>query len=300
MRAAVFLTSGAGGDAHAEHHAESERVTEAFRLTHIEPTIHVVKGAELGARVRAAVSSEADTIVVGGGDGSISTAAGIMAGGRKPLGVLPLGTLNHFAKDLGIPLTLEDAVQALAQGHVREIDVGEVNGQVFVNNSSIGLYPRAVNARDEHQERHGWSKWPAMVYAALGAVREFRLLRVSLRTDGLTRRVKTPFVFVGNNEYEMSLLAMGKRSCMDAGRLGLYIAKTTGRVGLVRLALHAIIGRLDQSKEFESLCLSEFDIESRRWSLRVARDGEVTRMRPPLRYRTRPRALRVIVPPRSS
>lgn len=296
MKITVFLTAGAG----VEEDTGEARVAQAFQAARLEASIHVVAGAELADRIRAAVSPDEHTIVVGGGDGSLSTAAGVLAGGTNPLGVLPLGTLNHFAKDLGIPLALEEAVHTIAQGHSREIDVGEVNGQVFVNNSSIGLYPRAVEERDEQRERHGWSKWPAMLSAAIAVVREFRLLRVSIHADGRMRNLKTPFVFVGNNEYEMSLFSMGTRTCMDGGRLGLYIAKTAGRAGLARVALHAIVGRLDQSKEFESLCVQAFDIESRRASLRVSRDGEVTRMSPPLRYRTRPRALRVIVPAPSS
>lgn len=136
-------------------------------------------GRELADAVRTAASSNAEVVVVGGGNGSISTAAGVLAGGTKPLGVLPLGTLNHFAKDLGIPLTLDDAVETIARGHVRQVDVSEVNGRVFVNNSSIGLYPRAVAVRDQHRAQHSWSKWPAMVYGSFTVVREFRLLRVS-------------------------------------------------------------------------------------------------------------------------
>lgn len=296
-KAAVLLTATAGAeDSPGEQQDETARIRDAFQHAGVDATIAVVQGPELAQAVQSAAASDAEVVVIGGGDGSISTAAAVLAGTRKPLGVLPLGTLNHFAKDLNIPLELEPAVQAILQGHVREIDVGEVNGQVFVNNSSIGLYPRAVERRDEQQERHGWSKWPAMAVAALTVVRQFRLLHVRLHTEDRVLRLLTPFIFVGNNEYEMSLFAMGRRRCLDGGTLGLYIAKTSGRLGLGRLLLHALVGRLDQAKEFESQCVSEFEIQTHHRGLRVARDGEVTRMRPPLHYRVRPRALRVIAP----
>lgn len=298
MRAAVVLTASAGApEAKAQQVDERRRVEAAFRRAGIEATITVVQGPELADAVRSAAASEADIVVVGGGDGSMSTAAAVLMEATKPLGVLPLGTLNHFAKDLGISLDLEEAVQTIAQGRAREIDVGDVNGHVFVNNSSIGLYPRAVDRRDEKQERQGWSKWPAMLIATLTVVRQFKLLRVSVHTGDQVLSLSTPFIFVGNNEYEMNLFLMGRRVCLDGGTLGLYLTKTVGRFGLVRLVFHALIGRLEQAEEFESRCLSAFEIQTNRRSVLVARDGEVTRMRPPLKYRIRPRALRVIAPP---
>lgn len=296
MTATVLLTATAGGDDAAEQRSEAQRVGDTFRRWNVDATVRTVRGRELADAVRASVESKPSLVVVGGGDGSMSTAASVLAGGGTPLGVLPLGTLNHFAKDLGIPLDLDEAVQVIVHGHVRHVDVGEVNGQVFVNNSSIGVYPRAVEARDAQQERFGWSKWPAMVYGSLAVVRQFRLLRVTVRAENHDQRFITPFLFVGNNEYELSLFTMGRRLCLDGGQLGLYIASTTSRWGVARLTLHALMGRLDQAKEFESFCLSTVDIESNRRNLRVARDGEVTRMAPPLRYRIRPRALQVIVP----
>lgn len=298
MKAAVLLTASAGGkNSVAQQQETARRVEQAFDDAGVAGTVAIVEGSELPEAVRSAVASDADIVVIGGGDGSISTAAAVLVDGAKPLAVLPLGTLNHFAKDLGMPLELEEAVRVIALGHVREIDVGEVNGLIFVNNSSVGLYPRAVARRDEHQQRRGWPKWPAMLVATMTVLRQFRLLRINLHADVGTSRVSTPFVFVGNNEYEMNLFSMGRRTCLDGGVLGLYIARISGRLGLLRLLLHAVVGRLEQAREFESQCLLEFEIETRRRTVQVARDGEVTRMRTPLRYRVRARALRVIAPP---
>jgi diacylglycerol kinase family enzyme len=251
--------------------------------------------------VRRALSNGARAVVAGGGDGTVGSVAGALAGTDRPLGVLPLGTLNHFAKDLGIPLGLEEAARNVCEGREVLVDVGEVNGQVFVNNSSLGLYPRIVRRREKLQEREGSGKWSAFVRASLAMLRRYPFLSVRLDADGRRISRKTPFVFVGNNEYQMESLQMGGRRCLDAGRLSLYVAHRTGRLGLLRLALSALFGRLRQAEDFDSLCAREVWVETRRpRRLPVATDGEVTVMTTPLHYRVRPRALRVIVPKEES
>jgi diacylglycerol kinase family enzyme len=235
-------------------------------------------------------------IVAGGGDGTISAVAAELAGTEMTLGVLPLGTLNHFAKDLGIPLDLEGAVRTVVQGRVAKVDVGEVNGRVFVNNSGLGIYPQIVRQREAEQERRGSGKWPAFARAALNAFRRHPFLRLGVHLEGEERLLKTSFVFVGNNEYEISGLNLGGRTCLNAGKLGFYVAHRTSRGGLLRLAFRALVGRLNQARDFEAFCIEEARIESSKRTLLVATDGEVTLMKPPLHYRIRPGALRVRVP----
>ena len=136
-----------------------------------------------------------------------------------------------------------------------------------------------------------------MVVATITAIRRFPRLKVRLEGDQRKRMRTTPFVFVGNNFYEMNLLAVGRRSCLDRGELSVYIAHYSGRFGMLRLALRALSGKLKQARDFESMCVPEVQIESRRRRLFVALDGEVVVMSPPLRYRTMPLALRVFAPP---
>jgi diacylglycerol kinase family enzyme len=216
-------------------------------------------------------------------------------GSEKTLGVLPLGTLNHFARDLKIPNDLEHAAHAIVSGHTVSVDVGEVNGRIFLNNSSLGLYPTIVRER-EKQQKLGSGKWPAFIWAAVTAFRRYPFLDVRLSVDGKEFHRRTPFVFVGNNEYVMESLNIGLRDCLDRGQLSLYIAHRTGRWGLVRLALRALLGRLREEKDFLAMCTPEVKIETRRKRLRVAYDGEVDVMETPFHYRVRPGALRVIVP----
>jgi diacylglycerol kinase family enzyme len=213
-----------------------------------------------------------------------------------PMGVLPLGTLNHFAKDLQIPLDLEGAVKVMAEGHIQSIDVAECNDRPFINNSSIGIYPQVVRDRDEQRMRLGRGKWFAMFIATINALRRFPLLHVRIGIGDQSVLRRTPFVFVGNNKYIMSLMSVRGRERLDEGTLSLYIANRTGRFGMLWLALRMLFGRLDQAKDFDSIYVSELWIETGKRRLHVAMDGEVENIAPPLHYRSTPGALRVFVP----
>ena len=273
-----------------------QRLAEAFTAAGLEARISMARsGAEVISLAQRAARSEADTIVAGGGDGTINSVASSIVGSNKALGVLPFGTMNHFAKDLHIPLDLESAVRTIGAGRTARVDIGEVNGHIFLNNSSLGLYPSIVRER-ERQQHLGWGKWPAYVWAALSVLRRYPFLDIRLGVDGKELKSRTPFVFIGNNEYEMETLNIGGRACLDAGELSLYMTLRTGRLGLVRLALRALFGGLRQEKDFLALCTKEIWIGTKHKRVRVALDGEVTVMEPPLHYRVRPRELRVLAP----
>ena len=172
-----------------------------------------------------------DLVVAGGGDGTVNLVASALIGTRKHLGVLPLGTLNHFAKDLRIPLDFEAAAQNLLSGSPLEIDVAEVNGRIFLNNSSLGLYPIIVREREKN-ERLGSGKWPAFAWAAIAALRRYPFVDVRVTVEGTQLARRTPFVFVGNNHYLMERFDIGTRERLDRGELSLYITNRTGRAGL--------------------------------------------------------------------
>ena len=295
MKASVLLNAAAGLRPR-QVQAEVVRVRELFATLEVEANVRLVAGPDLLAAAREAAASDTDVVVMAGGDGTVSAGAGGLAGTGKPMGVLPLGTLNHFARDLGIPTLLEEAVRNVAEGTVREVDVGEANDRVFVNNSSLGLYPAAVALRDAWMARQSMQKWVAMGRAALDTLRRFPVVRLTLRLPEGSLNVTTPMVFIGNNRYETKLFALGKRPALDEGDLWVYLARDAGRFRFLRLALRALIGRLDDSRDFQGLCMTEMLVEDRRRVLRVAFDGEVYHVAPPLRYQIRPRALRVIVP----
>jgi diacylglycerol kinase family enzyme len=290
----VIINAGAG---HGHDDATANELRSLLQGAGLDVDLVLADGGEkMIDAARRALEGGATLVAAGGGDGTINAVASVMVDSGVPFGVLPLGTLNHFAKDLGIPLDLGDAVRNLVTGRPTAVDVGEVNGRIFLNNSGLGLYPDIVHDREKQQNRLGRGKWPAAVWAALGALRRYPFLSIRLTVDGVRLARDTPFVFIGNNAYTMRGLSIGARERLDAGVLSLYVAQHPTRLGLLRFAFDALRGRLGEERDFDVLQAADMEIETRRRHVRVATDGEVTTMRAPLRYRVRPGALTVLAP----
>src|SRR6202040_819572 len=239
-------------------------------------------GAEVPELARRAVKENSEVIVAGGGDGTINAVANELMGSSITLGILPLGTFNHFAKDLHIPQDLEGAARNLFTGRAVPVDVGEVNGRIFLNNSSLGIYPRMVRHCEELQKKtKGRNKWVAFAQASVSVMRHYSLLRVRLLLHGEELVRKRPLVFIGTNRYEMEGLNIGERRRLDAGELFLFVAKRTGRVDLLRLAFRALFGRLHEAGDFDALITKQFSIQTRRPQASVSTDGEVNQMNTP-------------------
>ena len=271
------------------------RIADLFGAAGLNIEIISVAGKDMSAAAKRAVAENHETIVAAGGDGTVNTVAAEVAGTEKILGVLPVGTLNHFAKDLHLPLDLEGAVRTIVERNIASVDVGEVNGRVFVNNSSLGIYPHIVHRRVVEQMRLRIGKHPAYVWATMHAFRRFPFLDLRLEVEGKTLKRQTPFLFVGNNEYELTGFRIGARRRLDTGKLGLYLTHRVGRWGMIRVALRALLGHLNQEKDFEAYLVYEAFVEAPRHLILVATDGEVKWMELPLHYRSRPRDLRVII-----
>jgi diacylglycerol kinase family enzyme len=277
--------------------SDPERLDELFRKTGGEADIQPTASPdEMRARAEKLVAAHAPLIVVGGGDGTVNAVASVVAGTETALGVLPLGTLNHFARDAGIPVALDAAVETAVKGKPRQVDVAEVNGRMFVNNSSIGLYPAAVRLREKQRRHLGGGKWPAMLWALHTVLRSHPFLDLTLERDGVVQQRRTPFVFIGNNSYSMQGFTIGLRERIDCGVLSVYLMRRPRRFGLLLLALRALFGRLHQAEDFEAATTCELRIDSRHKRVLVATDGEVAAADMPLVYRIHPRALRVITP----
>jgi diacylglycerol kinase family enzyme len=289
----VAILNAASGPAGEE---AAKRLREILRSRGLDWKVCTAqKSGDLADLARAAAESDARVIVASGGDGTLSAVASRLAGSGKALGVLPVGTFNHFAKDLGIPLDLEAAVENIAAGRVVSIDVAEINGRVFLNNSSIGLYPKMV-LRREAQRKVGRPKWLAVSSALYRTLREYTVLHVRITADGRRLRRRTPILFVGNNEYQIEGRDLGGRRRLDRGVLCLYVLHNRGVWGLVKFLLRALCRRAWRIRDFDALQAREIRVEIRRKRLRVAVDGELADCQPPLDYRIRSGALRVIVP----
>jgi diacylglycerol kinase family enzyme len=252
-------------------------------------------GDELRSLTRSALRERPPMIVAAGGDGTVSAVASLLQGTEVALGVLPIGTLNHFARDLRVPLALDRAVAVLAAGHQTRIDVGDVNGRAFLNNSSLGIYPGIVRDRERQQLLGRGKRW-AMIWATLTALRRAPFLDVKLVLGGRERSYHAPFVFIGNNTYLMEGFAIGTRECLREGQLSVYVTRRQSRLGLVGLGLRALASRLSQARDFEATAAQSITVRTRHKRLLVASDGEVELLDTPLEYRILPLALRVVVP----
>jgi diacylglycerol kinase family enzyme len=272
-------------------------LAEMFRALGQEAEIVQLSRGEDPLEAARSASTRFTIVVAAGGDGTVCGVAAGLAGAPAALGILPLGTLNHFAKDLRIPLDLQKAVAVVAAGHTARVDAGLVNGSVFVNNSSIGIYPSIVDAR-EALRAQGRRKWPAMAIATFRVLRRYRGVKVTVEIDGRRHTRRTPFVFVGNNEYTIDGIRLGSRARLDEGTLFVYLAPRLRARDLPLLLAKALAGRARQSGEFEIVRAGELWIDKSRAgrAQHVALDGEVRIMNTPLHYQARPGALRVVVP----
>jgi diacylglycerol kinase family enzyme len=291
---AIILNTASGTASKPETAA---RVTELFEAAGVPTRMHLLSSPEaLPAVVERELAAGTDAVIAGGGDGTVNTIASILAGGPTPLGVLPLGTLNHFAKVLQIPMGLDKAVDIIVKGHVASVDVGRVNDRVFVNNCSIGIYPNIVERR-ERLRAEGIAKWPAFFRAILEVLRREEEVSVRLEIEGRQIVSRTPFIFIGNNEYEVEGIHLGARSRFDAGRLFAYLAPRVHTRDLPKLLTHALVGRAKQDGHLQVVSAAELWIERLHVrDIKVACDGELLKLKTPLHFRSWPRALSVMVP----
>ena len=270
-----------------------------FRGRNAAAEIHYLTDpGDITATVRDAIAHDpaADVIVAAGGDGTVNAVASALAGQSIPLGVLPLGTLNHFAKELRIPLDLPSAVETIVAGQAVRVDVAQVNDRLFVNNASIGIYPNIVEGR-ERLRAQGHRKWPALVRATIEVMRQPDDMTIRLDVNGQHAVTRTPFVFVGNNEYQVSGFRIGARNQLDQGKLFAYVAPRLPTRDLPKLLMRAIIGRGTDDGQLQIFSATELWVESFSGrTMKVACDGEVVTMKTPLHFQSRPGALNVIVP----
>jgi diacylglycerol kinase family enzyme len=294
MKTVILVNQGGGG---AGDDAR-ERVEAALRGAGIGGAVELVPGAKLAGRAAQAVADGVALVIAAGGDGTQSAVAGVLAGTSATLGVLPLGTLNHFARDLGISFKLDEAAAVIAAGHRRTIDVARLNDRIFINNSAIGLYPLMVADREGQQRRLGRSKRLAMFVAGVRTLGRFHHHRLKLTINRQrTEHVLTPLLFVGNNDYRLDLGGAGQRDSLSDGLLSLIVMRRMGRIGFFAALIRALFDRARPGDMIKLDHVIALEVESRRSRLTVSSDGETAAIAPPLAYRIDPAALTVIAPP---
>jgi diacylglycerol kinase family enzyme len=251
---------------------------------------HVIEAARKAAR------SSYDIVIAGGGDGTINAVAGELVGTGKRLGVLPLGTFNYFAREMGVPTDLEAAFRTCFEGEARSVTVGEVNGRMFLNNASIGLYPVILAVREQTYRRWGRTRLIAY-WSVLIAMLRLRLnMKLTITSDGERRTIRTPLLFVARNATQLEEFRVPGVRCVSEDGFSVYALRSLGKLGLLRAAWHALTGKLEPEYDFDMVCTSAMRVESRRMLRTVAFDGERVKMLAPIEFRVRQAAFSVLVP----
>ncbi len=285
-RIPAFINSKAGtADAAREALAGHDR----FDVSEVPPD-------RLDTAVRDAVTRGAARVLIAGGDGTIATAAGALLGSPTELAILPGGTLNHFATDLGIPTERTEALAVAVGGTVRCADVAMANDRVFLNTASVGAYVHFVKVREYLEPRFGYRI--ASFFAALRVMIQLRLITVEVEVDGQTRTYRTPIVFIGMGERELQLPALGNR--VKDGRQGLHVIIVRGRTRgrLLALALNAAargVKAASRTPEMDAFLVDKCTITLRRSST-IALDGELVILGQDLVFGVKRGALRVVCP----
>ena len=300
MNVIAILNEKAGTAANDD--AVTERsLRDAFSAAGFSADIRLLPPDQIENALRQAVDHRPDALFVGGGDGTVSATARLLVDTGIPLAVLPLGTLNHFAKDLGLPTDWRETIATLAGGEVRAVDVAEVNDHVFVNNCSIGAYADAVRHREELREQHQHGKWFAMLLASFRVFRRFHRLHFRVQSDEGEFSLRSPFLLVGNNCYDGDILAQSLRARLDEGRIWVYTTRAHRHFTFLRMVWQAFRSReLTSADALDCHATTQATIHLRQTSTDLAVDGEILSMKTPLRFRIRPGALRVLAPAASS
>ena len=290
---AVVLNAGSGNSQTAD---KLKLLKEAFMANSSEPEIFLAHGgAAIIECAQKAIGLGYKMIVAAGGDGTVNTVAELALQNDLVLGILPMGTFNHLAKDLKIPLSLDSAIKTLFNGQVVNVDACMVNNKVFINNSSIGLYAKLVRLRQKHQ-RLGKGKLQAFFAALAGVVWNYSYYKIRLELEGRDITIRSPFVFIGNNKYEIEGLNIGSRQNLKNNELSLYVIRHTSRLNLLTIAFRALFGGIAEHQAFDVYSANKVKIDTKKKSLPVALDGEVITMQTPLEYSIFPGVLKVMAP----
>jgi len=276
----------------------ARKIAQLCKDAGMDAEVHPAQPRHFAEQVMRASRNGADAVVVAGGDGTIRTAAKLLAGTDKPLGILPLGTRNRLARALGIPVDPGEAIRSLAAGSVRYADIGEVNGHAFVFTSMYGILNRFGKHREEHRGRSLFLEFPAAAWAVMRELIQAPSRQFEIVTGTRSRHCKSSVFIVSNNPFLPGGIGGQPRpASLDSGRPGVFISCHQGRMGLLRLVGELMTGRWDRDPEIVRKAVPKFTIKvAGNGPVEIMNDGEFLRLQSPLEYSIRPRALRIIVP----
>lgn len=298
----VFNTGSGRGDRAAALVAIEEGLRAAGRAYQV---VKVARGRDLPAaaqRAAAMAASAGGILAAAGGDGTLSEVAQAAFAADLPFGVIPLGTFNYFARDNAIPLEPAGAAALLAQGTQRPVQVGLVNGRVFLVNASLGFYPRLLEDREAFKRQYGRTRWVALIAALWTIVtRAQPMLVLRMAEGGEVRTARASTLFVGNNPLQLARLGMREARAVEAGRLAAIHVRPTGAWGLLDLLLYGAVGRLGQAQGVDAFSFRRMEVaplheRARPTTVKVATDGETRRVQLPLVFEVAQRPMRLVRP----
>lgn len=279
----VILNARSGSQKSKEACQGLEKV---FRAAGRSFHISVVTGAQIEQVAKEKAESDCEVLVAAGGDGTICGVADAARRSGKTLGVVPLGTFNYFAKNLRIPLEVEEAARVIVEGEMIRAPLLDMDGRLILNNTSIGIHPAVLMKRRQLYRRWGRSQVTAYLSVLMTAFRPAPKLRVRLNTDEGDMVRETPLVLVCSNAFQIENFALAGKECLEEGKFALYVARHRGRATIVKLGLRTILHRLRADVDYEVFCSTDVTIETlRRRRMRAAVDGELEKLNSPMRFR---------------
>lgn len=273
----------------------SDVLTQSLGAVGCSIAVECLPPERIEAAIRSAAESNVGVLIVGGGDGTIRTAARHLMGTNTALGIVPLGTMNRLAKDLGIPLDVAAAAAALARSRPTKIDVATVNGSVFLCNSVMGATLRYSLGRARLRGRPARERLPRYLAILREILGSRRKLSIVVDHGEELLRIRALSVVVANNGYDEEAAGL-RRPDLSGGELTMYVSKHRSGWGMATALVRALLGRWDGDPEMAKLVGKEFSIHSRKRRTWLANDGEVSRFHTPLHYESLPGALTVLVP----
>lgn len=297
----IFIINAASGSSDGD--AKRVVIEDALRAAGRQGDVRFVRPDALAQEAQAAAATALATrsaVVAVGGDGTINTVAQAAHAAGCAMGVLPQGTFNYFARTHGIPTEPAEAAQMLIHAVPVPVQVGTVNGHVFLVNASLGLYPVLLEDREAYKARFGRSRLVAMGAACMTLLRGHRQLRLLIDEGGEVREVRTPTLFVGNNRLQLEQVGLDLSAhparVLDDGRIAAVMLKPTGTLAMAWLMLRGAMGSLGEADSVESFAFQRMVVQPRRRKIKVAFDGEIARMRTPLEFRVAAQPLYLLKP----
>jgi diacylglycerol kinase family enzyme len=254
----------------------------------------------IAQRAIAKAKESGGAIIAAGGDGTINAVAQAVLPSQLPFGIVPQGTFNYSSRAHGIPLETEAAAQALLDAHLKPMQVGLVNDRIFLVNASLGLYPQLLQNREEHKKQFGRTRAVAFISGLLSLMQEHRQLSLEIEIDHERELVRTPTLFVGNNPLQLEQIGLPEADDVQCRKLAAVIVRAQRSYSLLWLALRGALGQLAQADNVRDFAFRRMTVNpwlgGRRRPVKVAIDGEVLSMQPPLTFKVAPQPLWLMAP----